>query len=80
MDADTSALGGGARSDEAPRAVVPPARRAPDPEVIARPTRRQFTAECRPRIVEEAERCRGPGEVGRLLRREGLYRSCRACA
>jgi len=45
----------------------------PDPEVVAKPTRRQFTAEYRLRILEEADRCTQPGEVGRLLRREGLY-------
>ena len=48
---------------------------APDPEVIAKPTRRRFTAEYRLRIVEEADRCAEPGEIGRLLRREGLYSS-----
>ncbi len=37
--------------------------------------RRRFSAEYRLRIVEEADRCREPGEIGRLLRREGLYRS-----
>ena len=42
---------------------------------MAKPTRRQFTAEYRLRIVEEADRCTRPGEVGRLLRREGLYTS-----
>ena len=39
------------------------------------PIRRQFTAEYRLRIIEEAERCTRPGEVGRLLRLEGLYAS-----
>jgi len=47
----------------------------PDPEVVAKPTRRQFTAAYRLRILEEADRCTEPGEVGRLLRREGLYSS-----
>ena len=47
----------------------------PDPEVVAKPKRRQFTAQYRLRILEEAERCAQPGEVGRLLRREGLYSS-----
>ena len=41
---------------------------------MAKPTR-QFTAQYRLRILEEAERCTQPGEVGRLLRREGLYSS-----
>ena len=66
----TPALGGAP-----PRAETPPARRAPDPEVLAKPTRRRFSAEYRLRIVEEADRCREPGEIGRLLRREGLYSS-----
>ncbi len=61
------------RSDEAPRAGR--ARPRPDPEVVAKPKRRQFTAQYRLRILEEAERCTQPGEVGRLLRREGLYSS-----
>ena len=42
---------------------------------MAKPTRRQFTAEYRLRILEEADRCTRPGEVARLLRREGLYTS-----
>ena len=63
------------RSDEAPSAGAhaPPAR--PDPEVVAKPNRRRFTAEYRLRVLEEADRCTGSGEVGRLLRREGLYSS-----
>ena len=67
------ALGVEERSDEAPRAGR--ARPTPDPEVVAKPKRRQFSAEYRLRILEEADRCTQPGEVGRLLRREGLYSS-----
>jgi transposase len=47
----------------------------PDPEVEARPQRRRFTAEYKARILREAERCRKSGEIGALLRREGLYAS-----
>ena len=47
----------------------------PDPEVAARPKRRQFTAEYKLRILREADACKGPGEIGALLRREGLYSS-----
>ena len=68
-----SALGAEERSDEAPRADR--ARPTPDPEVAAKPERRQLTAEHQPRIPEEADRCAQPGEVGRLLRREGLRSS-----
>ena len=60
------------RSDEASSA---PASAAPNAEVLAKPKRRQFTAEYRLRILEEADRCTEPGAVGRLLRREGLYSS-----
>ena len=74
-EARAPALGVEERSDETPRAEATQARRAPDPEVVAKPTRRQFSAEYRLRILEEAERCTRPGEVGRLLRREGLYSS-----
>ena len=75
MEAGAAALGVEERSDETPKAVVGQERPAPDPEVVAKPMRRQFTAEYRLRIVEEADRCTRPGEVGRLLRREGLYTS-----
>jgi len=69
------ALGVEERSDEAPSAGAGAAAAPPDPEVVAKPKRRRFTAEYRLRILEEAERCTEPGEVGRLLRREGLYSS-----
>jgi transposase-like protein len=51
------------------------ARQVPDPEVPAKAQRRKFTAEYKLRIVREAERCKEPGEIGALLRREGLYSS-----
>jgi transposase-like protein len=47
----------------------------PDPEVSALPKRRQFSATYKRRIVRAAEGCTAPGEVGTLLRREGLYSS-----
>ena len=46
-----------------------------DPELVERPVRRRFTAEYKLRILREAEACTRPGEVGALLRREGLYTS-----
>ena len=49
--------------------------KVPDPEVVARPRRRQFTAEYKMRILREADACKEPGEIGALLRREGLYSS-----
>ena len=48
---------------------------ANSPEVLEKPKRRTFDAAYRLRIVEEADRCSEPGQVGELLRREGLYSS-----
>jgi len=47
----------------------------PDPELVERPRRRRFSAEYKLRIVREADACSRPGEIGALLRREGLYSS-----
>jgi transposase-like protein len=47
----------------------------PDPEVAATATRRQFTREYKLSILRQADACRQPGEIGALLRREGLYSS-----
>ncbi len=69
------AIGVEERSDEAPSAGAGIMREPPDSEVVAKPTRRRFTAKYRLRILEEADRCSEPGEVGQLLRREGLYSS-----
>lgn len=55
---------------QAPRSV-----QAPEVEVVAKAERRRFTAEYKRRIVREADRCTEPGEIGALLRREGLYSS-----
>jgi transposase len=46
-----------------------------DPEVVAVAKRRRLTAGYKLRILEEADECRGAGEIGALLRREGLYSS-----
>jgi len=52
-----------------------PGKDVPDPEVAARPKRRRFTAEYKLGILREADACKGSGEIGALLRREGLYSS-----
>ncbi len=48
---------------------------APDPEVTERAKRRRFTAEYKLRILRKADACKGDGDIGALLRREGLYSS-----
>lgn len=63
----------GERSEPTGGRVVPAG--VPDPELVSRPRRRRFSAEYKLRIVREAEACTRPGEVGALLRREGLYSS-----
>ncbi len=47
----------------------------PDPEVTEKIKRRTFTAAYKLRILKQAESCRQSGEMGALLRREGLYAS-----
>ncbi len=74
MNTPFSALGESAKARSA-EADSPGAGAPPDPEVAAKPRRRQFTAAYRLRILEEADRCTTSGEVGQLLRREGLYSS-----
>lgn len=44
-------------------------------EVRPRARRRTFTAEYKLRILRQAEACKQPGQLGALLRREGLYSS-----
>ena len=46
-----------------------------DPEVVPMAGRRRFAAEEKLRILEEADACTEPGEIGALLRREGIYSS-----
>lgn len=48
---------------------------APDPQVIQKPTRRRFCVADKLRILKEADACHKPGELGALLRREGIYSS-----
>jgi transposase len=48
---------------------------APDPEVVAIAQRRQFSPSTKRRILAAADRCSEPGEIGALLRREGIYSS-----
>lgn len=49
--------------------------RMPSAAVPEKPKRRSFTPEYKMRIVEEADACTQPGEIGALLRREGIYSS-----
>lgn len=47
----------------------------PNPEVEAKAVRRRFSAKYKCSVLEQADRCTNPGDIGALLRREGLYSS-----
>ena len=47
----------------------------PDPELVEQAKRRKFTAKYKLEILEKADACTAPGEIGELLRGEGLYTS-----
>jgi len=63
----------GVFADEAVAAGSPGT--APDPEVSDKPKRRRFTAEYKRKFLKQADACTRPGEMGALLRREGVYSS-----
>jgi transposase-like protein len=47
----------------------------PSPEVVEQPTRRQFSADYKRRILAECDAASAPGQTGQILRREGLWSS-----
>src|SRR5258705_12037567 len=49
------------------------AKSSTEVEVVAKAERRRFTAEYKLKVLREAEDCQRSGEIGALLRREGLY-------
>jgi transposase-like protein len=66
---------GARRATGAAALSVERAPRDPDPEVPAKARRRRFSAVYRLRILKQADACKKAGDVGALLRREGLYSS-----
>ena len=54
---------------------VPAGQIVSNPEVVVKAQRRQFTAAYKHRILQEADACAQSGDIGALLRREGLYSS-----
>jgi transposase-like protein len=73
---DALASQGARRATEEASASVPPqAARATDAEVVPHARRRQFSNADKRRILDAADRCTRPGEVGALMRREGVYSS-----
>ena len=50
-------------------------RATPSPEVLEKPVRRRFTVDYKVKILAEADARTELGQLGELLRREGLYSS-----
>jgi transposase len=70
---ETSTNGARAADDAAGGRAAPAG--VPDPELVEQAKRRSFTAEYKTKILAKADACTRPGEVGELLRAEGLYTS-----
>lgn len=68
--ANGDALEGARRATEDASPFAPP-----NPEVAATAQRRQFSAADRTRILNAADACNQPGDIGALMRREGIYSS-----
>lgn len=65
-----------AERSDAERSVAPgETKTLPDPEVVVRAQRRQFTADYKRKILAEADAAKEAGAIGAMLRREGLYSS-----
>jgi len=67
------AAGAGTQEGQRPTVVSAPA--AINPELVERPRRRTFTAHEKLRILEETDRASRTGDIGAILRREGVYSS-----
>jgi transposase len=65
----------GVKTKSVKRSVSPSLVQVPDPEVVPRAKRRIFITAYKLRILNAADRCTKPGEMGALLRSEGLYSS-----
>jgi transposase len=70
---DTSTNGAGAGAEDAGGRAA--SAGVPDPELVEQARRRSFTAKYKAQILAKADACTRPGELGELLRREGLYTS-----
>jgi transposase-like protein len=73
MDGSVGASQGARRATE--EVPTEPAGSVPDPEVVALAKRRRFSVKYKRRMLRAAAACKASGEVGALLRREGLYSS-----
>lgn len=73
---DSTALQGARRATgDAVESAAPTKHAGADMEVVPRARRRRFSNADKRRILEAADRCTKPGEIGALMRREGVYSS-----
>ena len=75
VERSESTVSGGAEGAGAGAPAVPSVIVVADSEVSEKARRRRFSAEYKLRVLREADVCSEPGEIGALLRREGLYSS-----
>jgi transposase-like protein len=77
MSIDTTVVAGNEGARRATEIPAPGHQKepAPDPEVTVKASRRRFSERYKLGILRRADTCAGPGELGALLRREGLYSS-----
>lgn len=75
VSAEPALQGARRATGDAGSAASPIAPSVTDTEVAARATRRKFTNADKRRILEAADRCTQSGEIGALMRREGVYSS-----
>jgi transposase len=71
----TASQGARRATEDAVGSATPSAGAGTDAEVVAHARRRHFSNADKRRILEAADRCTKPGEIGALMRREGVYSS-----
>ena len=75
---DTEAMAqpqNGVKAARVKRPVLASPDQVPDPEVVPKAKRRRFTKNYKLRILKQADASTQPGQIGALLRSEGLYSS-----
>ena len=74
-DSQPRTQGSNASREEASGSAARSGAETGNSEVVALARRRHFSNADKRRILEAADRCTKPGEVGALMRREGVYSS-----
>ena len=76
MDASVAPSGqNGMKASKVKAHVADLSKQVPDAEVLVKGKRRRFTKQYKLRILKQVDACTRPGQIGAVLRREGLYSS-----